>query len=170
MSMTNNRRKGMFKKGHGFSRYNEQGLVIYSESIGSTGNTITHHYEYDELGRRIHYYQKTWDYDPAEGDEFEYIIFEEFTVYYDNGSSWVRAIDYNAKNIYGLMTGAITERTIDSNGRNQQIKSYDMVTGFGTLTVYDAYKNAYFTTDIREVFIPHGIPVYQLGKPARDCM
>ena len=41
-------RKNYYKKGTGFSKYDKNGNVIYSESIGNLGETVRHFYFYDD--------------------------------------------------------------------------------------------------------------------------
>ena len=38
-----------------FSRYDKNGNVIYSESVGLEGTTVRHFYKYDKENRRIYY-------------------------------------------------------------------------------------------------------------------
>ena len=49
MNEISNVRKNVFKKGSGFSKYDRNGNVIYSESIGRKGETVRHFYNYDDI-------------------------------------------------------------------------------------------------------------------------
>ena len=75
MNEISNVRKNVFKKGSGFSKYDRNGNVIYSESIGRKGETVRHFYNYDDFGRRIYYKKVELD-----------SVFEESIDYYIDGS------------------------------------------------------------------------------------
>lgn len=122
MNNSMNARKGYFKKGTGFSRYDSDGNVIYSESIGNAGEIVRHFYFYDDLQRRTHYSREEKD-----------NVFSEFTKYYNDGSKEILSFNSNdcggyCHKLYNNMGRMIKEIIEDSAG-NIIHKDYDPYTG-----------------------------------------
>lgn len=118
---------------YGFSKYNQDGLVTYSESRDKSGNLIKHYYEYDELGRRIHYIQT---------DINGKFIIEERTYYHPDGYKSIYMTFYKEK--------TYSERCIDRCGREVYIKSVDATTHIGKVKELDVYRNRYNEYEIND--------------------
>lgn len=151
MSTFNDTRKNSYKKGTDYSRYNEQGLVTYSESIGYRGDTVRHYYDYDAQGRRIQYIERIYEPNIDTGDLDDLVILEEHTIYYDNGDRYIQNANFD--------TGILTQKYINSMGRELKIKSFDMTTGYGTVMTYNSYRDCYDIKNIIEVFIPYALSI-----------
>lgn len=123
-SYYNNLRKNTFKKSSGFSRYDNMGNVIYSESIGKNGETVRHFYKYDDFGRRIEY---------SELDENSNIIIIEHTSYENNGNVY--------KYIWDDIHHTSTIMIINSMGRTVYSKFVNSDTGQYTINTYNNYKD-----------------------------
>lgn len=127
----------MNKKGYGFSKYDNEGRVIYSESKGVYGELIKHHYKYDALGRRIYY---------AEYNNDERIL-EEWYTYIDN-------LTYET--IIWYREEVFIQKTINSMGREIYIKTINLKDNQNTSTI-KTYNSANGTYDIKqsaELFVP----------------
>jgi len=149
---TLNRRKKLFKKGTGFSKYDSEGRVTYSESIDSEGETIRHFYKYDSLGRRVQYKTTYFDIDNCEVLE-EYTIYEENTYYYDDGSMLVMKADWGKNDPY---RHHYTEEHITSMGRKDYIKYVDMATGHCIIKRFNYDNRRYETvSDSQQLFVPY---------------
>lgn len=102
-------RKNYYKKGTGFSKYDKNGNVIYSESIGNLGETVRHFYFYDDLNRRIRYRR-----------EEMLNTFEEVTEYFNDGSKQITTSNSNSSGwctrMYNNMGRMIDEQTVDDCG------------------------------------------------------
>lgn len=125
-------RKNVFKKGSGFSRYNKEGNVIYSESIGNEGETVRHFYDYDSQQHRI-YYRK---------EEIN-STFEEITEYSNNGYKTVYTSIMPEHIFY--------TRIYNSMGRMIEEVSEDK---YGNIIhkVFDAYRNQYTISKSKSPF------------------
>lgn len=127
----------MNKKGYGFSKYDNEGRVIYSESKGVYGELIKHHYKYDTLGRRTYY---------AEYNNDERIL-EEWYTYIDN-------LTYET--IIWYREEVFIQKTINSMGREIYIKTIILKDNQNTSTI-KTYNSANGTYDIKqsaELFVP----------------
>lgn len=127
-----NVRKNVFRKGSGFSKYDKDGNVIYSESIGRKGETVRHFYNYDNFGRRIYYKKVELD-----------TIFEE-------------SIDYCTDGSYTINTSIMPEHTFykrvyNSMGRIIKEVSEDRE-GNIVHKVFDPYRNHYIITKNKSPF------------------
>lgn len=112
------------QKGHyGFSKYTQDGLVTYSESLDEDRNLIKHIYRYDHTGRRIYYAQKDYN---------DNVIMEEFTQYKSNGSKNVITKFYKEN--------TIVYRYIDSYGKEIKSSTIDINTGLTIEKEFDGYK------------------------------
>lgn len=139
------------KKETGFSKYDNDGRVIYSESINCNGDTIRHYYEYDDLGRRVVYRQRMYDPDFKTGEMDDLLILEELTIYYRDGSSY--------KSNANFVTGILRETSINNMGREVNIKEFSMDTGYGTEKIWNAYRNTYDIRMTYNAFIPYALPI-----------
>lgn len=132
MNEISNVRKNVFKKGSGFSKYDRNGNVVYSESIGRKGETVRHFYNYDDIGRRIYYKKVELD-----------SVFEESIDYYIDGS-------------YIINTSIMPEHTFckreyNSMGRIIKEVSEDRE-GNIAHKVFDPYRNRYNITKTKSPF------------------
>lgn len=123
MNKINEKRKKYFGKSGGFSKYDNNGNVIYSESVGIEGETVRHFYFYDEFGRRIRYKK-----------EESNNIFEEYTKYLNNGSKEVISII--------LPSYTMCIRKYNNLGRLLEEETQDKE-GNGIRRIYDAYRDTY---------------------------
>lgn len=123
MSEFNKMRKNTFKKGVGFSKYDSNGNVVYSESVGRNGETVQHFYEYDNLGRRNKYSEVS-----NSG-----ILMVEYTRYDNTGSVY--------KYIWNEIHHTSTIKIINNMGRVTYSKTINSDTGKYTTTIYDSYKD-----------------------------
>jgi hypothetical protein len=151
-----NRRKKLFKKGTGFSKYDSSGRVIYSESISSEGETIFHFYKYDDLGRRIEYKKCYYDIDDCEVMQM-YTTYIENTIYMDDGSMIVMKCDWGMNDPY---KHHYTEEHINPMGRKYCVKYLDTATGHCTIRRYNYDTRKYEVIfDGQELFVPYGWPL-----------
>jgi hypothetical protein len=111
---------------YGFSKYNPDSQITYSESRDRYGNLIKHFYDYDNTGRRIYYAQK------QDGEDDLVIIMEEFTKYHSNGYKNITTVFYKEK--------IITYRYLDIHGREINTRSIDTNTGITIEKEFDGYK------------------------------
>jgi hypothetical protein len=117
---------------NGFSKYDGNGNVIYSQGVGSLGEVVHHFYSYDNFGRRISYKKQ---------DSVN--LFEEKTAYNDDGSKIIRSYDIPSytfyKRLYNRNGRMIEETIIDHNGNIVH-------------KVYDPYNDKYNVYRTREPF------------------
>ena len=149
----NTSRKNYFKRGTGFSKYDSEGRVTYSESIDSEGETIRHFYKYDNTGRRIQYRKTYFDIDNCEAME-EYTIYTEDTIYHDDGSMVIIKMDWGKNDPY---RHHYTEEYINPMGRKYCVKYIDVSNGHCTIQRYNYNTRKYETIfDGQELFVPYG--------------
>ena len=106
-----------------FSRYDKNGNVIYSESVGLEGATVRHFYKYDKENRRIYYRKEILD-----------TTYEENTKYTNTGML--------IESIF-LPTYLSTYKEYNKSGRLLSEVTYDAMTGIITHKHYDPYKDKY---------------------------
>ena len=106
-----------------FSRYDKNGNVIYSESVGLEGATVRHFYKYDKENRRIYYRKEILD-----------TTYEE-NIQYTNTGMLIESIF--------LPTYLSTYKEYNKSGRLLSEITYDAMTGIITHKHYDSYKDKY---------------------------
>lgn len=106
-----------------FSRYDRNGNVVYSESVGLEGATVRHFYRYDKENRRIYYRKEVLD-----------TIYEENIKYTNTGMT--------VESIF-LPTYLTTYKEYNKSGRLLSEVTYDALTGVITHKQYDPYKDKY---------------------------
>ena len=106
-----------------FSRYDKNGNVIYSESVGLEGATVRHFYKYDKENRRIYYRKEILD-----------TTYEE-NIQYTNTGMLIESIF--------LPTYLSTYKEYNKSGRLLSEVTYDAMTGIITHKHYDPYKDRY---------------------------
>jgi hypothetical protein len=106
-----------------FSRYDKNGNVIYSESVGLEGATVRHFYKYDKENRRIYYRKEVLD-----------TTYEENTKYTNTGMI--------IESVF-LPTYLTTYKEYNKSGRLLSEVTYDDMTGIITHKHYDPYKDKY---------------------------
>lgn len=106
-----------------FSRYDKNGNVIYSESVGLEGATVRHFYKYDKENRRIYYRKEILD-----------TTYEE-NIQYTNTGMLIESIF--------LPTYLSTYKEYNKSGRLLSEVTYDAMTGIITHKHYDPYKDKY---------------------------
>lgn len=106
-----------------FSRYDRNGNVVYSESVGLEGATVRHFYRYDKENRRIYYRKEVLD-----------TIYEESIKYTNTGMT--------VESIF-LPTHLTTYKEYNKSGRLLSEVTYDALTGIITHKHYDPYKDKY---------------------------
>lgn len=106
-----------------FSRYDKNGNVIYSESVGLEGATVRHFYKYDKENRRIYYRKEILD-----------TTYEE-NIQYTNTGMLIESIF--------LPTYLSTYKEYNKSGRLLSEVTYDAMTGIITHKHYDPYRDKY---------------------------
>lgn len=129
------RKKSNKSKPYNFSKYDNEGRVTYSESKGSYGELVQHHYKYDNLGRRVYYAEYT-DYS---------ITMEETKMYIDN-LTYVDIMWYKEK-VY-------MRKIINSMGRELLIKTINLNDYTSETKTYDTEKCTYSIEKGYELFVP----------------
>lgn len=119
----------------GFSKYDSNGNVIYSESIWQDGWKVRHFYKYDEFNRRIEYKRVVLD--------ENFTTYEEYITYYSNGAKTIYTYNSNTK-----ITGI---KEYDGSGRMLSEKIID-INGFYTYKGYNQYTKKYVTVTGRDLF------------------
>lgn len=137
MEKLSNVRKNVYKKGSGFSKYNQDGQVVYSESVGGKGEKVRHFYKYDEFQRRNYYYRETCD-----------SSFEEITIYSDNGGKIIQTHHCPA-----LLTCI---RVYNKNGRLLEEHIKDDKTGQVIHKNYNTYTDRYDISEANTLFTYNG--------------
>lgn len=123
---------------YGFSKYDNEGRVIYSESKGSFGELIKHHYKYNDLGMRIYYAEYT-------NDE---LTLEESKTYIGN-LTYINTILYK-ENVYN-------KKIVNSIGREIYIKSINLNDNSSITKIYDSDTYTYNVQYGFEIFIPQSV-------------
>lgn len=106
-----------------FSRYDKNGNVIYSESVGLEGATVRHFYKYDKENRRIYYRKEILD-----------TTYEE-NIQYTNTGMLIESIF--------LPTYLSTYKEYNKSGRLLSEVTYDAMTGIITHKHYNPYRDKY---------------------------
>lgn len=128
----------------GYSKYDDKGNVVYSETRTKNGGYIKHYYDYDELNRRVCYskmYAESRDYDEVDCEP----LFEETTYYVENNMKVIKSIWYDT-NIYMI-------KHINKFGREIYTKTIDLSNRTSVTKVYDPVHNTYTTYSNIEVFL-----------------
>ena len=120
---------------YGYSKYDEDGRVIYSESTTKEGELLKHHYKYDSFGRRVYYESYT---DNA-------LTLKEYTSYRGNDKHITR-IFYNER-VY-------TDLVINGMGRIVYTKEVDLNTNVSYTSTYNNSTGLYDTVNTPELFVP----------------
>lgn len=107
---------------YGFSKYDNEGRVTYSESKGVDGELVKHHYSYDDIGRRVYYAEYSND-----------ILTLEERKSYINNLTYVESIWYK-ENVYKTtivndMGRELMIKTINLNDNTSVIKTFIPSTG-----------------------------------------
>lgn len=114
-----------------YSKYDSEGNVIYSESVGSVGERVRHFFSYDDKNRRI-CYKKISDIKN----------FSEYTTYLDNGNKIIELIiiDSVTRNID---THKIS--TYNEYGRMIHEKNIHYTNSIITTSIYNVITDKYET-------------------------
>lgn len=117
---------------YGFSKYDNEGRVTYSESKGSYGELVKHHYSYDDIGRRVYYAEYIND----------VLTLEERKTYINN-LTYVESIWYK-ENVYKTtilndMGRELMIKTINLNDNTSVTKTFIQSTG-----IYDIKQSIEF--------------------------
>lgn len=120
---------------NGFSKYDNEGRVIYSETKNPNGDITKHHYNYDSLGRRIYY---------DEYNNGELILKETKT--YINNLTYVESIWYK-ENVYKISI-------VNNMGRELMIKTINLNDNTSITKTYNVKTCTYDTKQSIEFFIP----------------
>lgn len=107
---------------YGFSKYDNEGRVTYSESKGSYGELVKHHYSYDNMGRRVYYAEYNND-----------VLTLEERKSYINNLTYVESIWYK-ENVYKTtivndMGRELMIKTINLNDNTSITKTFIPSTG-----------------------------------------
>jgi hypothetical protein len=120
---------------YGYSKYDEDSRVIYSESTTKEGELLKHHYKYDSFGRRV-YYESYTD---------NVLTLKEYTSYRGNDKHITR-IFYNER-VY-------TNLVINGMGRIVYTKEVDLNTNISYTSTYNNSTGLYDTVNTPELFVP----------------
>lgn len=120
---------------YGYSKYDEDGRVIYSESTTKEGELLKHQYKYDSFGRRV-YYETYTD---------NVLTLKEYTSYRGNDKHITR-IFYNER-VY-------TDLVINGMGRIVYTKEIDLNTNISHTSTYNNSTGLYDTVNNPELFVP----------------
>ena len=131
----------------GYSKYDDNGNVIYSENrlegLGhSIGPLCKHYYKYDDRGRRI-FYKEVIVYD----DGTLFTRFEETKTYRNNGTVFITRTYYD--------TFIYCTELVNSMGRELYSKTIDMTRHTSTERVFNFMTNRYDVKHNMEFFIPN---------------
>lgn len=120
---------------YGFSKYDNEGRVTYSESKGSYGELVKHHYSYDDMGRRVYYAEYSND----------VLVLEERKSYINN-LTYVESIWYK-ENVYKTTI-------VNDMGRELMIKTINLNDNTSVTKTFISSTGTYDIKQSIEFFVP----------------
>ena len=120
---------------YGFSKYDNEGRVTYSESKGVDGELVKHHYSYDDIGRRVYYAEYNND-----------VLTLEERKSYINNLTYVESIWYK-ENVYKTTI-------VNDMGRELMIKTINLNDNTSITKTFIPSIGTYDIKQSIEFFIP----------------